>query len=45
MAHLRTLWGHQVEPLIGKKGVSFTMLREMTDLQAHAFELLRVKIR
>ena len=45
MAHLRTLCKHQVEPLIGKKGVSFTMLGEMTDLQARAFELLRVKIR
>ncbi len=29
----------------GKKGVSFTMLGEMTDLQARAFELLRVKLR
>ena len=35
----------QVELLIGKKGVSFTMLGEMTDLQARAFELLRVKVR
>ncbi len=45
MAHLSALRRHQVEPLIGKKGVSFTMLGEMTDLQARAFELLRVKIR
>ena len=34
-----------VEPLIGKKGVSFTMLGEMTDQQARAIELLRVKVR
>ncbi len=35
----------QVEPLIGKKGVSFTILEEMTDLQARAFELLKVTVR
>ena len=35
----------QVYPLIGKKRVSFTMLGEMTYLQARAFELLRVKVR
>ncbi len=35
----------QVEPLIGKKGVSFTMLGDMIALQARVFELLRVKIR
>ena len=45
MAHLGTLCKHKVEPLIGKNGVSFTMLGEMTDIQACAFELLRVNIR
>ncbi len=45
MAHLCALCKHQVEPLIGKKRVSFTMLGAMTDLQARAFELLIVKLR